>query len=106
MSILLAYGMLMMSGITYVPAGEHSLTTGYASGLVNIGHTCLAYGDPAGMNLKYRYEFSDSWGTVGSFTFAGAMSDNNALEWNSPSRIWQARSGALNGTSACTTCWG
>ncbi|EAA1523935.1 hypothetical protein QDX92_004638 [Salmonella enterica] len=45
-SILLIYGMLMMSGITYAAAGEHSLTAGYASGQVNIDHTRLADGGP------------------------------------------------------------
>ncbi|EJE9776496.1 hypothetical protein M5796_004491 [Salmonella enterica] len=34
------------------------------------------------MNLKYRYEFNDSWGGMGFFTFAGDTSDSNAVEWS------------------------
>ncbi|MBJ2932271.1 Ail/Lom family outer membrane beta-barrel protein [Salmonella enterica subsp. enterica serovar Newport] len=28
------------------------------------------YKDPKGFNLKYRYEIDDSWGVIGSFTYA------------------------------------
>ncbi|HFW4211606.1 TPA: Ail/Lom family outer membrane beta-barrel protein, partial [Salmonella enterica subsp. enterica serovar Reading] len=28
------------------------------------------YKDPKGFNIKYRYEFDDNWGIIGSFTYA------------------------------------
>lgn len=80
--MFIAAGVLTLAGQTGAAAGEHSLTAGYAFGQVNIDHTRMADGDQDGMNLKYRYEFNDSWGAVGSFTFAGATSDNNAVEWS------------------------
>ncbi|EDV1505004.1 Ail/Lom family outer membrane beta-barrel protein [Salmonella enterica subsp. salamae] len=41
------------------------------------------YKDPKGVNLKYRYEFNDNWGIIGSFTYASEKYDGH-LDFNYP----------------------
>ncbi|HAF2407412.1 TPA: Ail/Lom family outer membrane beta-barrel protein [Salmonella enterica] len=35
------------------------------------------YKDPKGINIKYRYEFDDNWGAIGSVTYAWAKYDGH-----------------------------
>ncbi|EJA5988923.1 Ail/Lom family outer membrane beta-barrel protein [Salmonella enterica] len=42
------------------------------------------YKDPKGVNLKYRYEFDDNWGVIGSFTYAWEKYDGH-INANDPS---------------------
>lgn len=35
------------------------------------------YKDPRGINIKYRYEFDDNWGVIGSFTYAREKYDGH-----------------------------
>ncbi|HFW4799698.1 TPA: Ail/Lom family outer membrane beta-barrel protein [Salmonella enterica subsp. diarizonae serovar 60-67:z35:-] len=42
------------------------------------------YKDPKGVNLKYRYEFDDNWGVIGSFTYAREKYDGH-INVNDPS---------------------
>lgn len=42
------------------------------------------YKDPKGFNLKYRYEFDDNWGVIGSFTYAREKYDGH-INVNDPS---------------------
>lgn len=80
-NLLLTCGIFIMSGPLTATAGEHTLSTGYAFGQLSANHDRLTDANPDGMNMKYRYEMNDRWGVVGSFTFAGATTDMNAVEW-------------------------
>ncbi|EDY4123907.1 Ail/Lom family outer membrane beta-barrel protein [Salmonella enterica] len=41
------------------------------------------YKDPKGFNVKYRYEFDDNWGVIGSFTYARSKM-NGSVDYKDP----------------------
>ncbi|EDS8888915.1 Ail/Lom family outer membrane beta-barrel protein [Salmonella enterica] len=50
---------------------EDYINDGYPSDInISPGHADK-YRDPKGFNVKYRYEFTDNLGVIGSFTYAG-----------------------------------
>ena len=58
--------------------------------------------DQDGMNLKYLYEFDDRWIVTGSFIFAGATSDNNAVEWSYTAYMADSD---VTDEGTCPLCW-
>ncbi|HGA5581313.1 TPA: Ail/Lom family outer membrane beta-barrel protein [Salmonella enterica subsp. enterica serovar Potsdam] len=63
-------------------AEKHSVSMGYATGSLFVNDNKSSDGSPDGMNFKYRYEFNDTWGIVGSFTFSGdTIGDFVKTDW-------------------------
>ncbi|WP_411706133.1 Ail/Lom family outer membrane beta-barrel protein [Edaphovirga cremea] len=52
----------------YADAGKQTISVGYAHSSVDWDGIDVD-GDPSGLNLKYRYEFDDQFGIIGSFTY-------------------------------------
>ncbi|CDG21695.1 Attachment invasion locus protein [Xenorhabdus poinarii G6] len=64
---------LISTGIAFVSisanaAGESTISAGYAQSHVKFDGDKLKE-NPKGFNVKYRYEFDDHWGVIGSFTY-------------------------------------
>lgn len=49
---------------------ENTVSVGYAQSHVKF-HGQMLKDDPQGFNIKYRYEFDDKWGMIGSFVHTG-----------------------------------
>ncbi|HEC7758704.1 TPA: outer membrane beta-barrel protein [Salmonella enterica subsp. enterica serovar Muenchen] len=83
---ILLSGFILTFLTTPVLAEKHSLSLGYATGFLSAdGYASGDNGHPDGMNFKYRYEFTDQWGVIGSFTFAGDVLGSGVpvkVEWN------------------------
>ncbi|EHX6839199.1 outer membrane beta-barrel protein [Salmonella enterica subsp. enterica serovar Schwarzengrund] len=63
-------------------AEKHSVSMGYATGYLFVNGNKSSDGSPDGMNFKYRYEFNNTWGIVGSFTFSGdTIGDFIKTDW-------------------------
>ncbi|ECD5144190.1 hypothetical protein E1460_23875 [Salmonella enterica subsp. enterica serovar Caracas] len=63
-------------------AERHSISMGYTTGALFADGRKSSDGHPDGMNFKYRYEFNNTWGVVGSFTFAGdTIGDLVKTDW-------------------------
>ncbi|CNL75394.1 attachment invasion locus protein [Yersinia enterocolitica] len=61
---------LSMASVNVYAEGESSVSLGYAQSHVNVkedGDTLDK--DPKGFNLKYRYEHTNNWGMISSFTY-------------------------------------
>ncbi|EDR5177707.1 Ail/Lom family outer membrane beta-barrel protein [Salmonella enterica] len=88
-------------GVANAAAGQSTISIGYAqfhsNGLKNAinsdkrdaydlfdsdAYHIGDYKDPKGFNIKYRYEFSDQWGIISSFSYAKAKSNSsiNAID--------------------------
>ncbi|WP_338883083.1 Ail/Lom family outer membrane beta-barrel protein [Xenorhabdus sp. TH1] len=60
---------LSIASFTANASGKHTISVGYAQSDVKMKlEGDKLDKDPRGVNLKYRYEFNDNWGVIGSFT--------------------------------------
>ncbi len=66
--------MMIAAGVSFpatvLAAGESSISIGYAQSKIKDVDD-----HPKGVNAKYRYEFDDLWGIIGSFTYTNLSYD-------------------------------
>lgn len=76
MFMAIALSSLMMTGVVHAAAGDHTVTLGYAQ--TDLGDFKFTNGwdyyntdkNLKGINVKYRYEFTDTWGIIASGTYS------------------------------------
>lgn len=72
---------LSIASVNVYAEGKNSISVGYAQSHVKEDGYKLDK-DPRGFNLKYRYEFNNNWGVIGSFAQTRRGSRNPLADSN------------------------